>query len=136
MKKLQSLVKKLKLQDRVIFAGTVKGYDKYYLLRHAKLMIHMALWENQPIAVFEGISQGLSALVADNSGLHDAIIPGKTGIRLTTTDPEKLAEEIMNLYHHTPRIHPGKLQRSGYLQSWDNVIDKLVLFMKQSSVNI
>jgi glycosyltransferase involved in cell wall biosynthesis len=44
--KLEKLIKELGLENRVIFAGVIRGIDKYYLIKHAQLMVHMALWES------------------------------------------------------------------------------------------
>ena len=126
MKKLKTLIKELHLEKRVIFTGTVVGHDKYHLLRNAKLMIHMARWENHPISVLEGTSQGLYAVVANNSGLRDVIVPAKTGVRLKTTDPVQVAKKINYLYKHTPKINPKFLKQDGIIQSWDGVADQLI----------
>lgn len=93
------LVNQLGLERRVIFAGTVHGIDKYYLIRHAKAMVHMARWESFCNAVLEGMSQGLVCIVANNTALKDLISHRKTGFIINTYDYRNLAKKINLLFN-------------------------------------
>lgn len=91
---LDKLIKDLGLEDRVIFTGVVKGVDKYYLIKHAQMMVHMALWESFCNVVHEGLSQGLVCLVANNTALPYLIINDVNGWCIETTDDKAVAEKI------------------------------------------
>jgi glycosyltransferase involved in cell wall biosynthesis len=92
--KLKSLIKELGLEKRVYFIGVVKGVDKYYLIKKAQMMVHMALWESYCNVVHEGLSQGKVCIVADNTALPLLIKNDVNGYCVETTDHEELAKKI------------------------------------------
>lgn len=91
---LKKLALELGVEKRVIFAGIVRGIDKYYLIKKAKLMVHMAIWESFCNVVHEGLSQGLICLVADNTALPLLVKNGENGFTIKTKDYKTLAEKI------------------------------------------
>lgn len=91
---LIDLAQKLHVEDRVIFYGTVHGVDKYYLIKHARMMVHMALWESFCNVVYEGMGQGLVCLVANNTALPLLIKNGCNGFCLPTNNSVALAKQI------------------------------------------
>mgnify|MGYP001573060208 CR=1 FL=1 len=91
---LQSLITQLKLTERVIFAGVIRGVDKYYAMKHARLMVHMALWESFCNVVHEGMSQGLPIVAANNTALPLLIKDGVNGFLVETYDYKKVAKMI------------------------------------------
>jgi glycosyltransferase involved in cell wall biosynthesis len=93
-KYLDELIVELHLEGRVFFAGVVRGVDKFYLIKHAQMMVHMALWESFCNVVHEGMSQGLVCIVADNTALPLLIKNDINGYCLPTKDHDKLAETI------------------------------------------
>jgi len=93
-KDLEKLIKELGLQDRVIFVGVIRGIDKYFLIKHAQLMVHMALYESFGNAVHEGMSKGLVCVVADNTALKYLIKKEVNGYRLDDYDYRGVANKI------------------------------------------
>lgn len=91
---LLSLIKELKLQDRVIFAGVVPIMDKFYLLKKSVLAIHTSLYEGFGIAVYEAMSQGCVCLVSNNTAVDDLIQEGINGYRVAPHDYETFAKRI------------------------------------------
>lgn len=87
-KNLHEQVQALGLQHRVHFLGVVRGVDKYYVLKHAELMLHPALWEANANVVHEAWSQGLICVVGDTTGLRPQVIEGQTGYRVAPRDIE------------------------------------------------
>ena len=94
LEKLKLLIKKLKLADRVIFIGVIRGVDKYYIIKHAQLMVHMAIWESFCNVAHEGMSQGKVCIVANNSALPYLIRDGVNGFLVDTYDDKMLAKKI------------------------------------------
>jgi glycosyltransferase involved in cell wall biosynthesis len=129
LKKLQKLVKDLNLEDRVIFLGVIRGVDKYYLIKHAQMMVHMALWESFCNVVHEGLSQGLVCIVANNTALPLLIKDGVNGYCVETRDSKKLAERINFVLNNknTKLIKDMKqVNRAFGLQdSWESVADRM-----------
>jgi len=91
---LKDLINSLGLQNRVVFLGVVRGIDKYYLIKHAQMMVHMALWESFCNVVHEGLSQGLVCIVANNTALPYLIKDGVHGYCIDTMDDKALSEKI------------------------------------------
>jgi glycosyltransferase involved in cell wall biosynthesis len=91
---LKALIAELGLQDRVIFHGVVRKVDKYYLIKKAQLMVHMAIWESFCNVVHEGLSQGLVCVVANNSALPYLVKDGVNGYCVETKDSDGVAEKM------------------------------------------
>lgn len=91
---LDNLIRELNLENRVIFLGVVKGVDKYYLIKKAQMMVHMALWESFCNVVHEGLSQGLVCIVANNTALPLLIKNGINGYCVKTRNYKAVAEKI------------------------------------------
>jgi glycosyltransferase involved in cell wall biosynthesis len=92
--KLHELIKKLKLEDRVIFAGVIRGVDKYYVIKNSQTMVHMALWESFCNVVHEAMSQGLPVVVANNTALPYLVKDNVNGYLVDTYDHKKVAEKV------------------------------------------
>lgn len=126
---LKKLVTELKLEDRVIFVGVVRGADKYYLIKHAEMMVHMALWESYCNVVHEGMSQGLVCLVANNTALPLLIKDKVNGYVINTTDEKTLARKIQYVLKNknTKTMKSmSQLNRTLALEnSWRNVAEKV-----------
>ena len=92
--KLNNLIEKLGLKERVIFLGVVRSFDKYYILKKAKAMVHMALWEGNCNVVNEAWSQKLVCIVADSKGLNEQIRDFKNGFLVKKDDFKTLIKRI------------------------------------------
>jgi len=127
--KLQRLIKELGLTNRVHFAGVIRGVDKYYLIKHAQMMVHMAFWESFCNVIHEGMSQGLVCIVANNTALPLLIKNNVNGFTLPTTDDKAVAEKINYVLNnsHTKQIKSiKKANRTFGLQhSWRGVALKM-----------
>jgi glycosyltransferase involved in cell wall biosynthesis len=64
------LARELDVENRVVFFGEVSSpEEKFYLLKNAFCYVHLAQWEADPIAVKEGMSQGLVCIVSNRGEL-------------------------------------------------------------------
>lgn len=129
---LQALAKTLGVGDRLIFAGVVRGADKYYALKHAAMMTHMALWESYCNAVHEGMSQGLVCLVANNTALPLLIKNGQNGYCIETHDVVGLADKINMVLNPKNKKLVKKIHDHNQMvvrqHSWDNVAKTMEKF--------
>jgi len=91
---LIQLAKGLKIEDRVIFTGVIKGFDKFYVIKHSLTMVHMAIWESFCNVVHEALSQGKVPIVADNTALPFLIQDNRNGYLVETKDSVALARKI------------------------------------------
>jgi glycosyltransferase involved in cell wall biosynthesis len=92
--KLENLAENLGVKERVIFFGKVAGTDKYYIMKHAIAMVHMALSEGFGLVVLEAMSQGCVCVVSKNTALEELIINKQNGFCENYYDFEKVAEDI------------------------------------------
>lgn len=128
-KELDSLIADSKLKDRVIFLGIVNGVDKYYLIRKAQMMVHMALWESFCNVVHEGLSQGLVCVVANNTALPLLIKDNINGYCVETKDHKKVAEKVNYVLKNNKSSKILKMKKInmqiGLQDSWRNVASRM-----------
>lgn len=131
-KYLDELITELGLQDRVIFAGVIKGADKFYVIKHAQLMVHMALWESFCNVVHEGLSQGLVCVVANNTALPFLIKDGVNGYCVETKDSKAVAEKVNYVLSHKETDFIKQMQERnreyGLKNSWRDVAGRMFSF--------
>lgn len=131
---LHQLIRQLELEDRVIFAGVIKGIDKYYVIKKSQMMVHMALWESFCNVVHEGMSQGKVCIVANNTALPLLIKDGVNGYCVGTKDDKTLAEKInyvlTNKYTKKIQNMCAANRRFGLQESWQKVAEKMNKYYK------
>lgn len=132
---LQKLAKECGVEERVKFLGVIRGIDKYYLIRHAQLMVHMAIWESFCNAVHEGMSQGLVCIVANNTALPFLVKDTINGYCVETHNSNLLAEKIMYVIHNenTSDIKNMKARNKefGLKHSWRGVSEMMDTFYRR-----
>lgn len=126
---LIQLASDLGVADRLVFAGVLRGVDKYYLMKHAAMMVHMAIWESYCNVVHEGLSQGLICIVADNTALPLLVKEGINGYTVGTYDHKKLAKRIeyvlKNKSSAKTRAMKKNNRNTGSDDSWHHVANKM-----------
>lgn len=105
--RVENLVKRHHLQDRVSFPGFVQGAQKESLLASADLFVLPSYQENFAIAAVEALQQGIPVLVSDQVAIHDDIRRAGAG-RVVKCDPQALAEGLMEMLDR-----PAELKRMG-----------------------
>lgn len=129
--KLDALIIELGLQNRVRFLGVVRGIDKYYLIRHALAMVHMATWESFCNVVHEALSQGTPCIVADNTALSSLIQSGKNGFLVETFDAQALAQRISWIFEHKNQVELREMSarnQQQYRLTWRDVAQDIDTF--------
>jgi glycosyltransferase involved in cell wall biosynthesis len=137
--KLQKLIADSGLSERVVFAGVIKGIDKYYAIKHSQMMVHMALWESFCNVVHEAMSQGKPVIVAKNTALTFLVKEGVNGYLVETRDYIKLAEKIkfiLNNKNSSQQIKMAKYNRKkGLEETWTKVAGKMDLMYSKALIN-
>lgn len=135
-KELDNLIINLKLSGRVIFLGVVNGVDKYYLIKKAQMMVHMALWESFCNVVHEGLSQGLVCIVANNTALPLLIKNKINGYCVETKNYKDVADKINYVLENTKSEKIIKMKKTntkiGLQDSWRNVAGRMELLYLSS----
>ena len=127
--KLIKLAESLNVKNRVHFIGIIRGVDKYYLIKHARVMVHMALWESFCNVLHEALSQGVVCVAADNTAIPYIIKDKKNGFLVPTKDSQKLADKLNYVIknYHSSEINKirAKNIEVGRKWSWRNVAEKM-----------
>jgi len=131
-KSLIELAESLGVQNRVIFAGVVKGFAKYYMIKHSLMMVHMALWESFCNVVHEGLSQAKVCIVANNTALPFLIKDGERGYLVETKDSKALSEKINYVLDPANQSEIVKVEQNakefGLKNSWVEVAGRMFDF--------
>lgn len=96
-KKIEKIVKDLKLQKKVVFWGYASEKNKFDLLKRASLLIHPSVKEGWGLTVIEAASQGTPTVSYEIGGLKDAILDKETGLLTKDKDINKLADNVIML---------------------------------------
>lgn len=135
--KLKKILVDLGLEARVIFTGTVRGVDKYYLMRHAIAMVHMALWESGCNVVREGMSQGLPCIVSNVYGLPGLVKNGVNGFCIPVYDDKKVAEKILWILDPQNTVNIQNIREANIIfgkgQSWKEVARKMDVLYRNTT---
>lgn len=94
MSRLKNLIHELDVEKRVFFHGIIRSYDKYYLIRHAQLLVHAPLWDASGTVIYEGMSQGLICVSSDVAAPQTIVKEDVNGFLVTPTDDLELGKKI------------------------------------------
>jgi glycosyltransferase involved in cell wall biosynthesis len=98
LEEAQALVKELKLEDVVVFHGTVAGEAKQALFRNATLFSFPTYYpEGQPIVVLEAFAWGLPVITSTLEPTAGLVPHGVNGLHVPPRDPEAIASAITQL---------------------------------------
>lgn len=130
--KLEELSKKLGVSDHVHFLGKVAPEELVRRLNASDIFLMTSRhaggeFEGFGIAVAEAALCGKPAIVAGNSGLKEAILPGETGVLVPAEDAAAVAGAVMDLLSSPDkRTRMGKAARQFAImnQSWKQCVAK------------
>jgi glycosyltransferase involved in cell wall biosynthesis len=95
-KKLMKLVRKLNIQDKVIFTGKVEGVD--VALGLIDIFVHPAIWEEGfGLAVLEAMASGKPIIVSNTGGIYALVKEGVNGWLLPPRNVEELSSAITKM---------------------------------------
>jgi glycosyltransferase involved in cell wall biosynthesis len=97
MGKFRRLVKKLNLENSVIFAGRIPEEDKVPLLNASDLFLHPSVTDLEGIVILEAMGCGLPILVSDSSNSAASTLIKDNGVTFTAKDYMDLAEKANKL---------------------------------------
>lgn len=133
---LLNLVAQHNLGKRVFFEGVIRGTDKYYVMKHAIAMVHMALWESGCNVVREGMSQGLPGIVSNVYGLPGLVKNGVNGFCLPVADARGVADKILWIIDDVNMDKVNAMRQTNVIfgkgQSWGEVAKRMDNFYRES----
>lgn len=137
---LIDLARDLGVSQRVKFVGIVRGAEKFYLLKQALAMVHMALWESYCNVVHEGMSQGLVCVVANNTALPLLIKEGVNGYCVETRDAEALATTLQRVLDPKAAKMMKAISKRNLSEvrthSWDGVANRLNILYTEMTQSV
>lgn len=121
MKRLQRLVTRLGLDDRIAIDGVVAGEAKREFLRRAEGYVHPSRWECHSTALLENLALGVPCLVS--SSIHIAAKLGREGAALLAAPTaEGLAGKLMELRRRGQELGPRGRAFVREHFAWERVI--------------
>jgi len=112
------------LIENVYMMGKVTEEEKVALLRESWIFITMAAKEGWGITVIEANAGYTTVIGSDVPGLRDSIKNGETGILSPYNDPQKLAENVINLLRNKEKLKQYQLNAKDWANkfSWENSV--------------
>lgn len=97
LRKLESLVAKLNLGDRVLFPGFLGGQDKLAALVDADVVIQPSRYEQAAWAPIEAVLCGTPVIVSRNTGSGEDVSRMDAGYLVTYGDKEQMVQTIQTI---------------------------------------
>ena len=131
-KELDELIKSLKLEKQVIFSGIIKEEEKYYLIKNALAMVHMALWECYCGVVLEAMSQETICVTSEDSAFPYLVEDKFSGYNPKAKDQKAVVEALNNIIKNPDSLeHIAIKQRNldyANQHSWNVIAKRLEKF--------
>lgn len=130
-KELEQLAKRLGVGEQVHFLGKLsqqdlcKAYNACDLFLMTSRHSQDGQFEGYGIAAVEAALCGKAAVVSDNSGLAEAILPGETGLLVQENDPDSTAQAVIELLSNAVlrnQMGARAQQRALSEQTWENSV--------------
>lgn len=126
-KYLEELVKKLRLEDSVVFVGKVPHKEIPAYMGLADVFVLPSLSEGFPVVILEAMAMGLPIIASRVRGLPEIIKEGENGFLVEPRNPRDIAEKINILLTNDDlranMFRNNKEKAKEY--SWENIIKKL-----------
>jgi glycosyltransferase involved in cell wall biosynthesis len=114
--RLEALADRLGVAHAVEFAGRVSESEKLRILDRSDVLIGTSVREGWGLTITEAAARGTPAVVYDVPGFRDAVVPGRTGLRVEP-NPAALAAALRGLLADAPLYE--NLRRRAWLSVED-----------------
>lgn len=115
---LRARVKKLMLEDKVIFHGWVAGTKKQELIDAADVFCHPTQFDAMPMNILEAMAHGLPIVALNWGPIPDLVPNNKAGILIGNADPIKIADAIKKLESSKLRENMGNEAKRWVLENY------------------
>lgn len=95
---LQRRIKKLRIQNSVLFLSNISRERLYSLYREASVYVQPSLYEPCGIAILEAMSMGKPVVASRVGGIPELITNGKEGLLVEPRNSLQLARAITNIF--------------------------------------
>ena len=125
--RLEGLVKKLNIEDKVIFTGFVSHGEKLSLFSSCDIFAFHSNYESFGIVLVEAMASGKPVISTDVGAIPEIVDDGKTGIIVPPGDSKALAEAILRLVRDRDlRMKMGMEGRKKAEREydWDRIVER------------
>jgi glycosyltransferase involved in cell wall biosynthesis len=132
-RKLESLIRKLNLTERVRLIGRVD--DITFLYCALDVFVSASLTESFGLAIAEAMSSGVAVVATRTEGASEIVRDGKTGVLVPLNDVDALGESIRELLENGERRQQlGKLASEDVRERFnlDRMVDKTEKIYRES----
>ncbi len=132
LENLTALCNKLKLGDRVIFAGAKNPDEVSKYMRSADLLIHVSLSEGLSTILLESMACGLPFITTAAGGNGYLAKDSGAGIMTPFEDEKMLAKNVLDLIHNKSRLQQMSSNGISYSTNhhWDKIFEKIMKLYK------
>lgn len=102
-KKLQKMIKALKIDDIVEISDAVYGEEKRKVLLDSDVFIQTSRSEGQPMGIMEAMGYGLPCIITEGTTFKDIIEENKCGY-VTECKKEDVANKILDVIEHKTEL--------------------------------
>ena len=120
---LEGMARDLGVLDRVRFLGHLDEAAKMHELYSSDLCVLPSLAEGLPSSATEAMAVGVPVIATNIAAISELVEHGKTGLLVSPSDPEALAEAIIKMMHdYDFRRRAAELGRKKVIEEFD--VDK------------
>lgn len=139
--KMQALAQELGVIDQIRFLGKVTSDELPYFYNLADVFVLASRHTDQGeaegfgIVALEAALCGLPAVVAENTGLVEAILPDRTGLVVPQESPSAIADALIRLLSNEPlRQSMGNAARQAALEqgTWEKRTSELFKLLQET----
>lgn len=96
---LEARVHQLGLNERVIFAGVVKGNEYNEMFAAIDIYVQPSIFEGLPRTLLDAMYYGKPVIASDVNGNSEAVVAGENGILVPSANVSALVEAIKAMIH-------------------------------------
>lgn len=132
LKPLKAQAKKLKIQDKVIFTGLLKGKELFETVAAADIFASASTSENQPMTFLEAMALGLPMVCADAKGAPELCCDKQNGLIFKPKDHKNMAECLVSLLENDIARDRMGAMSALHAEEYSNekIIEKLIIEYK------
>ncbi|MHA1232217.1 MAG: glycosyltransferase family 4 protein [Candidatus Helarchaeota archaeon] len=125
--KLKNLIKKLKIEQKVLYINGLYGKDKFEAYTSSNIFCLPSLYDCSPNSMLEACASGLPIITTKNNGLSYILKKGG-GIIIPPKNVTKLTEALIYFINNPDKIKEnGQFIKKKVLKefNWDTITDRL-----------
>lgn len=135
--RLQSLVRRLEIEQMVCFAGAKPQDELYYYFNAAEAVLVPSDYESFGMVALEAMACGTPVIASEVGGLAFLVKDGETGYHVPTRDPATLAERIYQITSNPKKraLMGRAAQQRAKEYSWERIADRLIEIFNDALVD-